>query len=86
MLVVPKRTTADTKLWESEAERNNCSQMWLFGMGEIPADGLSGDARVIGPVEFAAWLEQHRIGVQTMTMTVPVLDPTVIESIAGLDT
>jgi hypothetical protein len=86
VLVVPKRTSADLKLWESEAERNNCPQMWLFAMGDIGSDGGSSDARVIGPSEFAAWLEQHKIGVQTMTMSVPVLDATVIESIAGLDT
>jgi hypothetical protein len=86
VLVVPRRTTADIKLWESEAERNNCAQMWLFAMGEISSDGLSADVRVIGPSEFAGWLEHNRIGVQTMTLKVPVLDPTVIESIAGLDT
>jgi hypothetical protein len=85
-LVVPRRTAVDPKLWEGEPERNGCSSVLLFAMGEPPEDWNDAGGRCIGAGELAQWLRQNRIAVQVLTLEVPVLDPTVIESIAGLDT
>jgi hypothetical protein len=83
-LVVPRRTAVDPKLWEGEPERNACSSVLLFAMGEPPDDWNEG--RCVGAGELAHWLRQNKFGVQHLTIEVPVLDATVIESIAGLDT
>ena len=48
-------------------------------------DEVVPDARVIGAGELAGWLREHGIGVQKLRFDVTVLDPTVIESVAGLD-
>jgi hypothetical protein len=83
-LVVPRRTPVDPKLWEGEAERNGCSSVLLFAMSDPPDDWNEG--RCLGAGELAHWLKQNKLAVQQVTIEVPVLDPTVIESIAGLDT
>ncbi len=81
-VVIPRKTGVDAKSWEGEADRNGCQGHLFFAMGE--AEEL--DGRTIGAGELAAWMTQNRIGVQTLRIEVPVLDPTFIESIAGLDT
>ncbi len=87
VLVVPRRTGLDPKLWEGELERNGCQAMLLFAMSDGVDEASFGDAaRVIGAAELGAWLRQHGIGVDRMCIEVPVLDPTFIESVAGLDT
>jgi hypothetical protein len=83
-LIVPRRTPVDPKIWEGEPERNACSSVLLFAMSDPPDDW--GEGRCIGAGELAGWLRQKKLGVQQITIEVPVLDPTVIESIAGLDT
>ena len=85
VVVIPKRTQVEPKLWEGELERNNCALLHLFAMGETP-DDVASDARVIGAEELAQWLMHHRIGVDSVRIEVPVLDATFIESVAGLDT
>lgn len=85
VLVVPRRTALDAKLWEGEAERNGCSQVLVFSMGEGDGD-LGGETRVIGVAELSVWLSQQGVAVNDFTVTVKVLDATLIESIAGLDT
>ncbi len=82
-VVIPRKTSVDAKSWDGEADRNGCHAHLFFAMGN-GADDL--DGRVIGANELAAWMSRNRIGVQTLTLEVPVLDPTFIESIAGLDT
>lgn len=87
VLVVPRRTTLEAKLWDGELERNACSQLLVFNMGETPDDLSLGDsARVIGPSEFASWMTQRRVAVTEVELKARVLEPTFIESIAGLDT
>ena len=86
VLVVPKRTVLEPKLWEGELERNGCQQLMLCAMGEVGEDAQVGDARLIGPGELAAWLRDHGLGVNRVTFEVSVLDPTLIESVGGLDT
>lgn len=87
VLVVPRRTTLEAKLWDGELERNACSQLLVFNMGETPDDLSIGDsARVIGPAEFAGWMTQRRVAVAEVELKARVLEPTFIESIAGLDT
>lgn len=81
-VVVPRKTGIDTKNWEGEADRNGCGGHLFFCMGD--ADDL--DGRTIGAAELAEWMSRQRIGVQSLTLEVPVLDPTFIESVAGLDT
>lgn len=85
VVVIPKRTPVEAKLWEGELERNNCASLQLFAMGDTP-DDVASDARVIGAEELAQWLLHHRIGVGSVRVEVPVLDATFIESVAGLDT
>lgn len=88
VLIVPRKTTLESKLWEGEAERNGCSATLVFTMSDPPADpsALHGDARMIFAKDFTRWLLRHGIGVQTLELRVPVLDANLIESIAGLDT
>ena len=86
MLVVPKRTAPDASLWEGETERNSCTAMLVFAMGELPDDHGFGDARIIGASELSAWLFEHGVGVERLQVAATVLDPTFIESIGGLDT
>ncbi len=86
-LVVPRRTPVDPKLWDGDAERNGCTSVLLFAMGDPPEDWAEGmGGRCIGAAELAQWLRQNKLAVQQVTIEVSVLDPTVIESIAGLDT
>lgn len=84
VLIVPRRTTLDAKIWDGEMERNNCSSILLFVTGDAFDD--VGDARVVSVSELAQWLLNHKIGVETVQIEVPVLNMTVIESIGGLDT
>ncbi len=82
-VVIPRKTGIDTKSWEGEAERNDCNGYVFFVTGDS-SDEL--DGRTIDAGEMSAWMTRNRIGVETMTLEVPVLDATFIESIAGLDT
>jgi hypothetical protein len=86
VLVVPKRTVLEPKLWEGELERNGCAGLCLFAMGDIPDELQLDDARVIGAEDLGRWLRQHRVGVQPLQVEALALEPTFIESIAGLDT
>lgn len=82
-VVIPRKTSIDPKSWEGEADRNGCGGHLFFCMGE---GGDELDGRTIGASELAEWMTRNRIGVQTLTVEVPVLDPTFVESVAGLDT
>jgi hypothetical protein len=86
VLVVPKRTPLETKLWEGELERNACTGLTLFSMADIPDELQLDDARVIGAEDLGRWMRQHRVGVQPLQVEALALEPTFIESIAGLDT
>jgi hypothetical protein len=83
MIVLPRKAGLDPSSWAGDAERNSCGGHLVFAMGEAP--DLS-EQRTIGPHEFARWLRTQGIGVTTLAIEVTVLDPTVIESIGGLDT
>jgi hypothetical protein len=83
VLIIPRKTGLEPKLWEGEAERNGCGATLVFSM----SDGEPlGDARTISARELTAWLLRHGIGVRTLTIQIPVLDAGLIESIGGLDT
>ncbi|MCR9166249.1 MAG: winged helix-turn-helix domain-containing protein [Nannocystaceae bacterium] len=82
-VVIPRKTSVDPKNWEGEADRNGCGAHLFFCMGD-GGDDL--DGRSIGAAELAEWMTRNRIGVETLTLEVPVLDPTFVESVAGLDT
>ncbi|MGH1343277.1 MAG: winged helix-turn-helix domain-containing protein [Nannocystales bacterium] len=82
-VVIPRKTNIDVKSWEGESDRNGCHGHLFFVMGESSEEL---DGRTIGANDMAAWMTRNRIGVQTMTLEVPVLDATFIESVAGLDT
>ena len=70
---------------ETEAERASCSSVLAFVMGEEDMD-VDAEVRTVGVDELAEWLTAQGVGVQPLTLTVPVLDARVIESIRGLDT
>lgn len=84
VVVIPRRTALDPKAWEGDPERNGCAGVLAFSMADGAEDALP-DARVVGVGELAGWLREQGIGVQRLTLEVTVLDPTVIESVAGLD-
>jgi len=84
VVVIPRRTALDAKAWEGDPERNGCAGVLAFSMVD-GAEDLLPDARVVGVGELAGWLREQGIGVQRLTIEVTVLDPTVIESVAGLD-
>ncbi|MFV8756389.1 winged helix-turn-helix domain-containing protein [Nannocystaceae bacterium ST9] len=86
VLLVPRKTAIEPKLWEGEAERNGCGGTLVFAMGESGAELAAQDTRVIGAAELARWLIRQRIGVRIARFEVPVLDADLIESIGGLDT
>lgn len=86
VLVVPRRTQLEPKLWEGEVERNNCGALLLFTTAEVPEDLGASELRVVGGAEFAAWLRRHGIGVQRVNLQVSMLDSVLIESVGGLDT
>lgn len=83
VIVLPRKAGLDASSWAGDAERNTCGGHLVFAMGEAP--DLS-EQRTVGPHEFARWLRTQGIGVTSLTIEVTVLDPTVIESIGGLDT
>ena len=83
-LVLPRKTALDASAWAGDSERNACGGLLAFAMGEVP--DLAGEVRAIQAPELARWLRTQGIGVNTMPIEVTVLDPTVIESISGLDT
>ena len=85
VVAVPRKSSIDLRLSETEAERASCSSVLAFVMGEEDAD-VDADVRTIGVDELAEWLTAQGVGVQSLTLTVPVLDARVIESIRGLDT
>lgn len=84
VLIFPRKTSLEPKLWDGEAERNNCSSTLVFAMCE-PSEPL-GDARVVFAREFSDWLASHGVGVKPIKIEVPALDANLIESIGGLDT
>lgn len=86
VLLVPRKAAIEPKVWEGEAERNECGSTLVFAMGEAGSDLASADTRVIGASELARWLIRQRIGVRIAHFEVAVLDADLIESIAGLDT
>lgn len=86
VLIVPRKTSLEPKLWDGEAERNKCAQTMVFAMCEPINDSSIGDTRVIFAPELTRWLLRNGIGVRTIRFEVPVLDAGLIESIAGLDT
>lgn len=83
VIVLPRKAGLDPSSWAGDAERNTCGGHLVFAMGEAP--DLQ-EQRTVGPHEFARWLRTQGIGVTTLAIEVTVLDPTVIESIGGLDT
>lgn len=85
-LVLPRKSAVDATAWAGDLERNNCGGYLVFAMGEVPAEPPWGEGRTIEAPEFARWLRTQGIAVNTITIEACVLDPTVIESISGLDT
>jgi hypothetical protein len=88
VLIVPRKTSLEPKLWEGEAERNGCVGTLVFSMADPSSEALGfvGDARVIFAKDFVRWLLRQGIGVKTIEVKLPVLDANLIESIGGLDT
>ena len=86
VLIVPRKTNLEPKLWDGEAERNTCANTLVFAMSDSMADQAGPDTRVVFAREFVRWLLRSGIGVRTLNIQVPVLDADLIESIGGLDT
>jgi hypothetical protein len=85
VLIVPRKTVLEPKLWEGDAERNGCTSTLVFAMNDNGEPSL-GDARMITARDLTAWMLRRGIGVRTLTIQIPVLDADLIESIGGLDT
>ncbi|PRQ09280.1 winged helix-turn-helix domain-containing protein [Enhygromyxa salina] len=86
VLIVPRKTALEPKLWEGEAERNSCGNTLVFAMCDSMAEQAGADTRVVFAREFVRWLLRSGIGVRSLNIQVPVLDADLIESIGGLDT
>ncbi|KIG13457.1 hypothetical protein DB30_08053 [Enhygromyxa salina] len=86
VLIVPRKTNLEPKLWEGEAERNTCASTLVFAMSDSMAEPAGADTRVVLANEFVRWLLRSGIGVRSLNIQVPVLDADLIESIGGLDT
>ncbi|PRP91066.1 hypothetical protein ENSA5_58760 [Enhygromyxa salina] len=86
VLVVPRKTSLEPKLWDGEAERNGCANTMVFAMCDPPADQSIGETRVVFAPDLVRWLLRRGIGVRNLSIQVPVLDPDLIESVGGLDT
>lgn len=86
VLVLPRKAGVDPSAWAGDLERAQAGGLLVFAMGEIPGEPPWGEARTIGATELAAWLREQGVGVCPVPLAVSVLDPTVLESIGGLDT
>lgn len=86
VLILPRKAGVDPAAWAGDLERAPATGCLVFAMGELPAEAPWGDARTLTPPELAAWLRSQEIGVSTLKLELTVLDPTIIESISGLDT
>jgi hypothetical protein len=86
VLIVPRKTNLEPKLWDGEAERNSCANTLVFAMSDAMAEPSSPDTRVVFAREFVRWLLRSGIGVRSLNIQVHVLDADLIESIGGLDT
>lgn len=84
-LILPRKTAIDPTAWAGDGERNNCNGTIVFAMGDLP-DSPPWEGRTIEAAELARWLRTAGIAVNSVSFEVCVLDPTVIESISGLDT
>jgi hypothetical protein len=85
VLIFPRKTSLEPKLWDGEAERNGCASTLVFAMCE-PVEQSIGDTRVIFARDLVRWMLRHGIGVRPLKIEVPVLDANLIESVGGLDT
>ena len=86
VIVLPRRAGIDPAAWAGDLERVQASGCLVFAIGDVPAEPPWGEARTIAATDLAAWLRTQGIGVQPIQVEAAVLDPTVIESISGLDT
>ncbi|MGB1700785.1 MAG: hypothetical protein ACPHRO_12565, partial [Nannocystaceae bacterium] len=84
-VVVPKKSSMEMRVMESEAERANCAGVLAFVMGEVDEESTL-DSRVISAGEFCDWMMRNEVGVRPLVLETPVLEARVIESIRGLDT
>ena len=85
VVVVPQKSSVEMRACEADAERAQCGGVLAFIMGDLEEE-FGPDVRVVGAEELAGWLAVNEIGVRPLTLTAPVLDAKVIESIRGLDT
>lgn len=84
VVIAPRKTSIDSSAWSSDVERSGFGAVLVFTMADGNAD--LEDVRAIRAPEFARWLRLHGIGTEIVKIEVPALDPTLIESISGLDT
>jgi len=85
-LILPRRAGVDASAWAGDLERTQASGCLVFSMGDAPTEPPWGDARVIAASELAGWLRAQGVGISPLPVAVGALDPTVLESISGLDT
>lgn len=86
VLILPRRAGVEPSAWVGDLDRVQASGCVVFCMGEVPADPPWGDSRVITAPDMAGWLRSQGVGISPLPVAVGGLDPTVLESISGLDT
>jgi len=84
VVVAPRKSSVDAGAWTYDVDRITFGGVLVFSMADESVDFE--DARVIQAPELGRWLREHGIGVEVVKVEVPALDPTLIESISGLDT
>jgi hypothetical protein len=82
-LIVPAATAVERRLWEGEESVGN-EPVLLIAVGDVP-DNLPARIRLISCDELVRWMIERRVGVRTVKVEVSALDPSLIESIRGLD-
>ncbi|MCY0985619.1 hypothetical protein OV203_00655 [Nannocystis sp. ILAH1] len=85
-LILPRRAGIDASAWAGDLERTQASGCLVFCMGDAPPEAPWGDSRVVTAHELAAWLRAQGVGISPLSVAIGALDPTVLESISGLDT
>ena len=86
VVVIPRKVGVDPRLWQGEADKQNCARVLVVTGGAWPEsfDPPEGGRALAAP-DLAAWMRRAGLGVATHAVRIPLLDPAVIESIAGLD-
>ncbi len=86
VIVIPRKVGVDPRLWQDEPAKSGCERMLVVTGGAWPGSfDPPAPGRAMSAPDLAAWMRASGFGVETCTVQVTMIDPTIIESVAGLD-